>query len=272
MRAGVDIGGTFTDLCIAGPDGIVADRQGARHAVRARGQRRDRAARRARARGLCVVAGRPRHDARDQRADRAQGREGRAAGHGRVPRRDGARARAAPRHLPARRVAAGAAGAAPPALRRRRAHAGRRRDRAAGRRARGRGARRRARRARDRGDRDLLPAQLHEPGERAERRARRWSVRRRELRVAISSDVAPEIREYERTQTTAASVYVQDRVVRYLDDLEERLSGAGRARSPARDALQRRRRHREGRGRRGRSGCSSPARPPVRSARPGSRG
>ena len=23
-RAGVDIGGTFTDLCIAGPDGIVA--------------------------------------------------------------------------------------------------------------------------------------------------------------------------------------------------------------------------------------------------------
>src|SRR3954468_17998979 len=24
MRAGVDIGGTFTDLCIAGPDGIVA--------------------------------------------------------------------------------------------------------------------------------------------------------------------------------------------------------------------------------------------------------
>ena len=24
MRAGVDIGGTFTDLCIAGPEGIVA--------------------------------------------------------------------------------------------------------------------------------------------------------------------------------------------------------------------------------------------------------
>ncbi|MDA0168535.1 hydantoinase/oxoprolinase family protein [Solirubrobacter taibaiensis] len=47
------------------------------------------------------------------------------------------------------------------------------------------------------------------------------------LRVAISSDVAPEIREYERTQTTAASVYVQDRVVRYLEDLEERLTGLG---------------------------------------------
>ena len=52
-------------------------------------------------------------------------------------------------------------------------------------------------------------------------------MRRRELRVAISSDVAPEIREYERTQTTAASVYVQDRVVRYLADLEERLSSLG---------------------------------------------
>ena len=48
-----------------------------------------------------------------------------------------------------------------------------------------------------------------------------------QLRVAISSDVAPEIREYERTQTTAASVYVQDRVVRYLADLEERLSSLG---------------------------------------------
>jgi N-methylhydantoinase A len=47
------------------------------------------------------------------------------------------------------------------------------------------------------------------------------------LRVAISSDVAPEIREYERTQTTAASVYVQDRVVRYLADLERRLASLG---------------------------------------------
>ncbi len=48
-----------------------------------------------------------------------------------------------------------------------------------------------------------------------------------QLRVAISSDVAPEIREYERTQTTVASVYVQDRVARYLADLEERLSSLG---------------------------------------------
>lgn len=47
------------------------------------------------------------------------------------------------------------------------------------------------------------------------------------LRVAISSDIAPEIREYERTQTTAASVFVQDRVVRYLADLEARLGALG---------------------------------------------
>src|SRR3954454_2711348 len=47
------------------------------------------------------------------------------------------------------------------------------------------------------------------------------------LRIAISSDIAPEIREYERTQTTAASVYVQDRVVRYLADLEARLGELG---------------------------------------------
>ncbi|MCC6176419.1 MAG: hydantoinase/oxoprolinase family protein [Chloroflexi bacterium] len=44
-----------------------------------------------------------------------------------------------------------------------------------------------------------------------------------ELRVSISSDVVPEIREYERTSTTCANVYVQARVDRYLRDLEERL-------------------------------------------------
>ena len=48
-----------------------------------------------------------------------------------------------------------------------------------------------------------------------------------DLRVSISSDVAPEIREYERTSTTVANVYVQARVERYLRDLEERLARAG---------------------------------------------
>ncbi|MBS1868091.1 MAG: hydantoinase/oxoprolinase family protein [Actinobacteria bacterium] len=47
------------------------------------------------------------------------------------------------------------------------------------------------------------------------------------LRVGLSSDVAPEIREYERASTTLANVYVQDRVARYLSDLEERIDGLG---------------------------------------------
>ncbi len=43
------------------------------------------------------------------------------------------------------------------------------------------------------------------------------------LRVALSSEVAPEIREFERTSTTVASVYVQERAARYLDALDRRL-------------------------------------------------
>ena len=70
---------------------------------------------------------------------------------------------------------------------------------------------------------------LHGFANPANERAARAAVERAapSLRVAMSSDVAPEIREYERTQTTAARVYVQDRVVRYLADLEERLDGLG---------------------------------------------
>ena len=43
------------------------------------------------------------------------------------------------------------------------------------------------------------------------------------MRVSISSDVVPEIREFERTSTTIANVYVQARVERYLRELEARL-------------------------------------------------
>ena len=61
-----------------------------------------------------------------------------------------------------------------------------------------------------------------------ERRAREAVQRAApDIRVSISSDVAPEIREYERTSTTVANVYVQARVERYLRDLEERLARAG---------------------------------------------
>ncbi|MET8848077.1 hydantoinase/oxoprolinase family protein [Amycolatopsis sp. NPDC004625] len=52
------------------------------------------------------------------------------------------------------------------------------------------------------------------------------------LRVALSSDVVPEIREYERASTTLANVYVQDLTERYLRDLEHRLRELGITRAP----------------------------------------
>jgi len=48
-----------------------------------------------------------------------------------------------------------------------------------------------------------------------------------EITVSLSSEVAPEIREYERTSTTIANVYVRPLVERYLQVLEERLGGLG---------------------------------------------
>jgi N-methylhydantoinase A len=47
------------------------------------------------------------------------------------------------------------------------------------------------------------------------------------MRVSISSEVVPEIREFERTSTTIANVYVQDRVERYLRELQARLARIG---------------------------------------------
>jgi N-methylhydantoinase A len=48
-----------------------------------------------------------------------------------------------------------------------------------------------------------------------------------DLVVSCSSDVVPEIREYERTSTTAANVYVVPLMARYLRDLEHRLGDLG---------------------------------------------
>lgn len=48
-----------------------------------------------------------------------------------------------------------------------------------------------------------------------------------DLRVALSSEVNPEIREYERSSTTLANVYVQQLVETYLDDLRHRLRNLG---------------------------------------------
>ncbi|MEM7585166.1 MAG: hydantoinase/oxoprolinase family protein [Acidobacteriota bacterium] len=48
-----------------------------------------------------------------------------------------------------------------------------------------------------------------------------------ELRVSLSSDVVPEIREFERASTTIANVYVQELVEKYLRRLELRLERLG---------------------------------------------
>ena len=48
-----------------------------------------------------------------------------------------------------------------------------------------------------------------------------------EVRVSLSSEVVPEIREYERTSTTVANVYVQGLVERYLSELVRRLRELG---------------------------------------------
>jgi N-methylhydantoinase A len=47
------------------------------------------------------------------------------------------------------------------------------------------------------------------------------------LPVSCSSDVVPEIREYERTSTTTANVYLIPLMARYLEDLERRLADLG---------------------------------------------
>ena len=47
------------------------------------------------------------------------------------------------------------------------------------------------------------------------------------MRISISSEVVPEIREFERTSTTIANVYVQDRVEKYLRELQARLDRIG---------------------------------------------
>jgi N-methylhydantoinase A len=52
------------------------------------------------------------------------------------------------------------------------------------------------------------------------------------LRVALSSDINPEIREYERSSTTVANVYVQGIVEGYLDDLRTRTADVGVRRPP----------------------------------------
>ena len=70
---------------------------------------------------------------------------------------------------------------------------------------------------------------LHSFTNPADERAARAAVARvaPHLRVSISSDVVPEIREFERTSTTIANVYVQALVEKYVRQLENRLAALG---------------------------------------------
>jgi N-methylhydantoinase A len=47
------------------------------------------------------------------------------------------------------------------------------------------------------------------------------------LAISLSSEVLPEIKEFERTATTAVNAYVKPLVARYLERLEQRLAGRG---------------------------------------------
>lgn len=48
-----------------------------------------------------------------------------------------------------------------------------------------------------------------------------------DIRVSLSSDVVAEIREFQRTSTTVVNVYVQERVSKYLTELQQRLDRKG---------------------------------------------
>jgi N-methylhydantoinase A len=57
--------------------------------------------------------------------------------------------------------------------------------------------------------------------------AERFEQRAPEIVLSLSSEVVPEIREYERISTTIANVYARPLVRRYLADLETMLAGIG---------------------------------------------
>jgi N-methylhydantoinase A/oxoprolinase/acetone carboxylase beta subunit len=61
-----------------------------------------------------------------------------------------------------------------------------------------------------------------------------------DMRVSLSSEVQAEIREYQRTSTTVANVYVQEKVSDYLAELQTRARLPGQL---LRHAVQRRHRH-----------------------------
>ena len=84
-----------------------------------------------------------------------------------------------------------------------------------------------AQRARDRGGGRELPAQLHQRCARAPRPGDPRPKRCRAAYVCRSSDILPEIREFERTSTTVANAYLGPVLERYLAALLARLEGIG---------------------------------------------
>ena len=92
-----------------------------------------------------------------------------------------------------------------------------------------------------------------------ERAARaRLSERFPELSFAISSEVAPEIREFERISTTVANAYLMPLAARYVGRLAERLAGRGIRCRPPPHALERRAHRRRGGAAVPGCGCWSP--------------
>ena len=172
-RLGVDVGGTFTDLVLAAPDGRALTRKvlsSAANYAEAIIEGTARAARRGEARAGRGGGDHPRHDRGHQCHPRAPRRPHRAAHDGRLSRPPGDRAPAARAPLRSGLRAGRAARAPPLAARGRRAHEPcRRGDRAARPDERERGHRSAARRGR-RVHRRLLPARLCQCGARAGRR------------------------------------------------------------------------------------------------------
>ena len=234
LRVGVDIGGTFTDLIVARRrDGIVARRQGADHAATTRrGASRPCCARRSPSTGLDARRRRPRSSTAPRWSPTRSSSARAPAPRCWPPRASATRSRSAAStattcttstwSCPRRSCRATCGSRCRARARRRHGRTARstRTQRApAGRRAGGRTASRRSRSA----SCTAYANPAHEQAAAGRRRARR----RPGLRVSISSEVVPEIREYERTSTTLANVYVQGRVERLPRRLRDRLRRLG---------------------------------------------